>query len=176
MATHSSIHTPWGIADAARAEHEALAIDVADRVESEVANAARPPLPGEERRAEALARDMRARAVEDLGAAEREARRGRAAARVAQITDYLFGLVYALLAMRFALALLAARSSAGFVRFVVGLTDPLYAPFRGIVSSPRIHGGHTVLVPIVVAIVAYAILHLAIRGLLRLFAERRATV
>ena len=63
--------------------------------------------------------------------------RSRGLARVSQIVDYIFYVIYALLAMRFLLALLAARSSAGFVRFIVAVSNPFYAPFRGIVASPR---------------------------------------
>jgi uncharacterized protein YggT (Ycf19 family) len=63
------------------------------------------------------------------------------------------------------LALLAARSGAGFVRFIVAITDPFYRPFRGIVASPSTDAGHTLMMPLVIAIVAYLLLHLAINGL-----------
>jgi uncharacterized protein YggT (Ycf19 family) len=80
------------------------------------------------------------------------------------------------LGMRFLLALLAARSSAGFVRFIVAVTAPFYEPFRGIVASPSTNAGHTLLLPIVVAIIAYVLLHLAINGLLRMFAHRKTEI
>ncbi|HVQ38482.1 MAG TPA: YggT family protein, partial [Pyrinomonadaceae bacterium] len=92
------------------------------------------------------------------------------------IVDYIFYLIYALLAMRFLLALLAARSTAGFVQFIVTVTNPFYAPFKGIVSSPRSGDGHTLLMPIVVAIIAYVLLHLAINGLLRILAHRKTQI
>lgn len=97
-------------------------------------------------------------------------------ARISQVFDYGFMLLYALLAIRFGLALLAARSGAGFVKLIVALTDPFYAPFKGIVASPRLDGGHTVLVPLIIAFAAYVVLHLAINGLLRLFAQRKTTI
>jgi uncharacterized protein YggT (Ycf19 family) len=78
--------------------------------------------------------------------------------------------------MRFLLALMAARSTAGFVRFVVAVSDPFYAPFRGIVASPQADGGHTLMLPIVVAIIAYVLLHLGINGLLRMFAHRKTEI
>jgi len=78
--------------------------------------------------------------------------------------------------MRFLLALMAARSSAGFVQFIVTITNPFYAPFRGIVASPSTDQGHTLLLPIVVAMIAYVILHLAINGLLRMFAHRKTEI
>jgi hypothetical protein len=72
--------------------------------------------------------------------------------------------------------LLAARSTAGFVQFIVAVSNPFYAPFRGIVASPSTDAGHTLLLPIVVAIIAYIMLHLAINGLLRLLAHRKTEV
>jgi len=84
--------------------------------------------------------------------------------------------IYALLGMRFLLALLAARSTAGFVQFIVAVSNPFYAPFRGIVASPSTDQGHTLMLPIVVAIVAYVILHLLINGLLRMLAHRKTQI
>jgi uncharacterized protein YggT (Ycf19 family) len=78
--------------------------------------------------------------------------------------DYLFMLLYGVLAIRLVLALLAARQSNGFVQMIDSVTDPFYAPFRGIVSSPSAEGGFTLVVPIIIAILAYALLHAAIRG------------
>jgi hypothetical protein len=48
--------------------------------------------------------------------------------------------------------------------------------FRGIVPSPSIDGGHTLVVPIIIANVVYAQLHAAIRALLRLIAHRQTTI
>src|SRR5206468_12000731 len=100
----------------------------------------------------------------------------RGLARISQVVDYIFYVIYALLGMRFLLALLAARSTAGFVQFIVTVTNPFYAPFKGIVASPTTDGGHTLMLPIVVAIIAYILLHLAINGLLRLGAHRKTEV
>ena len=115
-------------------------------------------------------------AVDEVVDTEREVGRARGMARISQIVDYVFYLIYALLGMRFLLALLAARSSAGFVQFIVTVTNPFYAPFKGIVASPRTDQGHTLLLPIVVAIIAYVLLHLAINGLLRLLAQRKTAI
>ena len=90
--------------------------------------------------------------------------------------DYIFWVIYALLGMRFLLALMAARSTAGFVQFIVAVSNPFYVPFRGIVASPSTDAGHTLLLPIVVAIIAYAIAHLLINGLLRIFAHRKTEI
>ncbi len=96
-------------------------------------------------------------------------------AAVPQIIDYAFFLLYALLAIRFVLVLVAARSTAGFVQFIVTVTDPFYSPFKGIVETTET-SGHTLMLPLLVAIGAYAVLHLAINRLLRLIAVRQTAI
>ena len=123
-----------------------------------------------------VADEFRAKAVNEVVATEREVERARGAARVSQVVDYIFFVVYALLGLRFLLALLAARSGAGFVRFIVAVTNPFYAPFKGIVASPSTDSGHTLMLPLLIAIVVYILLHLAINGLLRMIAHRKTAV
>jgi uncharacterized protein YggT (Ycf19 family) len=89
--------------------------------------------------------------------------------RVTQGVDYLFYLLYGLLGIRFVLALLGASETAGFVQFVNGVTQPFYGPFAGIVARPSINGGFLDF-PLLIALLAYALLHMAIRGLIRLMA------
>jgi hypothetical protein len=86
---------------------------------------------------------------------------------LSRIIDFLFGLLYTILLVRFGLELINASHGSGFFRFIVGVTDPFFAPFRGIVGNTAVDG-HQVVWPIVVAILAYMILHALIRGLLRL--------
>ncbi|HKO60335.1 MAG TPA: YggT family protein [Pyrinomonadaceae bacterium] len=166
-------------ADEARrsVQHESVKAHVEGEVQSEIAAEASQPVTADEpQRVRQVARDFRSKAVDEVVDTEREVERGRGAARVSQIVDYIFYVIYALLGMRFLLALLAARSSAGFVQFIVTVTNPFYAPFRGIVDSPRTDQGHTLLLPIVVAIIAYVLLHLAINGLLRMLAHRKTAI
>jgi uncharacterized protein YggT (Ycf19 family) len=92
------------------------------------------------------------------------------------VVDYLFFLVYGLLTIRLLLELFAARESAGFFKFIKTITDPFYSPFRGLVPSPTTAEGFTLALPIIVAIVVYMLLHLAINGLLRMFAHRKTEV
>ena len=87
--------------------------------------------------------------------------------RIARVLDYCFGLVYTLLAVRLVLELISARRTSGFYEFIQALTDPFYAPFRAIVRTDTVGGAHVVW-PLMVAIVAYMLLHAAIRALLRL--------
>jgi hypothetical protein len=157
-------------------QHEAVKAQVEGEVQAEIAEHAAQTPPREDARVHQLAGEFRSKAVDEVVETEREVTRARGVARVSQIVDYLFFVLYALLGMRFLLALLAARSGAGFVRFIVAVTDPFYRPFRGIVGSPSTDGGHTLLMPLVIAIIVYALLHLGINGLLRIIAHRKTAV
>ncbi|MBN1606502.1 MAG: YggT family protein [Polyangiaceae bacterium] len=105
--------------------------------------------------------------ADSLSVASPRRRRVLVVARIARILDYVFGLLYALLLVRLVLDFLSARPSAGFVQIVRGVTDPFYAPFKGIVGTGSIEGAPVVW-PLVVAIVGYMLLHAGIRGALRL--------
>ena len=158
-------------------QHESVKAQVEGDVNAEIAGqASQSPPPHEAQKIAHVASEFRSKAVDEVVDTEREVGRARGMARISQIVDYIFYLIYALLGMRFLLALLAARSSAGFVQFIVTVTNPFYAPFKGIVASPRTDQGHTLLLPIVVAIIAYVLLHLAINGLLRLLAQRKTAI
>src|SRR5262245_6573806 len=159
------------------AQHEAVKAQVEGDVQARISErAAQSSAAGEERRINQVAGDFRAKAVDEVVGTEREVQRSRGRARVSQVVDYVFYVIYALLGMRFLLALLAARSSAGFVQFIVAVSNPFYVPFRGIVASPSTDQGHTLMLPIVVAIIAYLLLHLGINALLRMFAVRKTEI
>jgi YggT family protein len=158
-------------------QHESVKASVQDDVNTEIAQqASQAPPNGEARAIEHVAGTFRKNAVDEIVDDERKVKRSRGVARVSQFIDYGFFLIYALLAIRFLLSLIAARSSAGFVRFIVSVTEPFYAPFNNIVASPKTGDGHTLLLPMVVALGAYLVLHLAINRLLRLFVVRKTEV
>src|SRR4026208_1984139 len=89
---------------------------------------------------------------------------------LARIIDFLFGALYTILLVRFVLELINAAHGSGFFRLVSTLSDPFFAPFRGVVRDTGADGHHIVW-SLVVAMVAYMIGHALIRGLLRLFAR-----
>ena len=156
--------------------YEAIKSDAQSEVIGEIANNARYPTETETQNIDNIAGNMRQKAVDEVVATQREVEGGRFIARISQIVDYIFFLIYGLLAIRLMLALFAANNSAGFVQFIKNITDPLYLPFKGIVPSLSAEGGFTLALPIVVAIVVYVLLHLAINGLLRIFVHRKTTV
>jgi uncharacterized protein YggT (Ycf19 family) len=155
------------------ADYEAVKRTVRSDVAGEIAvEAARRPA-GD---VQDLAGSLREAAVTEVEATHQEVERGRAAARASQVVDYVFFLIYGLLGVRLLLELFAARETAGFVQFVKSVTNPIYAPFRGIVPSPTTPEGFTLALPIIVALVAYMLLHAAINGLLRILAHRKVEI
>lgn len=120
--------------------------------------------------------NLRAHAIDDVTGKDREVSVARGLARGSGVIDYVFALIYGLLAIRLVLALVAARSNNGFVHLIQTVTDPFYGMFRGIVPSPSAEGGYTLVLPIVIAMVAYALLHLAINGFLRMVTHRKTEI
>ncbi len=109
--------------------------------------------------------------VEPIGSRPRPVSRG------SQFVDYFFWLLYSLLIVRLLLVLMDARTTTGFVRFIAAITNPFYAPFKGIVASTEVGTtGMVLAVPILVALVVYALLHLAIHKLLQVLAYRQTVV
>jgi uncharacterized protein YggT (Ycf19 family) len=165
-------------ADEARRElqHESVKAQVEGDVNAEIAARAERTTSAEAQKLEQVAGEFRGKAIDEVVVTEREVERARGVARVSQVVDYIFYVIYALLAVRLLLALMAARSSAGFVQLIYTLTDPLYRPFRGIVASPTVEGGYTLALPIVIAIIVYVLVHAGINGLLRLIAHRKTAI
>lgn len=158
------------------ANYEAVKSRVESNVDAEIAAEASRRTVSQARQVEDLADGMRRKAVDEVAETEREVERGRFMARVSQVVDYIFFVIYGLLTIRLLLELFAARESAGFVKFIKSATGLFYAPFEGIAPSPTADGGFTLALPIIVAIVVYMLLHLAINGLLRMFVHRKTTV
>ena len=70
---------------------------------------------------------------------------------------------------------MGARQSSGFKRFLDGATSPLLGPFRGLMPDPTL-GSMQLMLSYVVGLVVYLLLHLAVNGLLRLFAQRKESI
>lgn len=105
---------------------------------------------------------------------EHELGRGRTAARVSQVVDYIFYLIYGLIALQFVLALIGARPGNGFVQFITGVTRPMLAPFERIEGAPSA-GAYQIQLSCLLALVLYIMIHLANDGVLRLIAHRAET-
>ena len=158
------------------AQHEAIKSHVERDVNSDITARAGNAGAAEAPRLETVARDLRGGAIDEVVGKDHEVTRARGLARGSQVVDYIFGLIYGLLAIRLVLALVAARSNNGFVELIKTITDPFYAMFRGIVPSPSVEGGFTLALPIIIAMVVYALLHAAINGFLRMIANRKTEI
>jgi uncharacterized protein YggT (Ycf19 family) len=145
--------------------------DVNARIKSESARVK----PEESAELASVARDLKQRSVHEAGETERELGRGRNAARISQVVDYLFYIIYGLIALQFMLRLMGARSGNGFVQFIAGISWPLLAPFERIVKTPLV-GTSQIQLSYLFALIVYILLHLAINGMFRLIAHRKVTV
>jgi uncharacterized protein YggT (Ycf19 family) len=93
---------------------------------------------------------------------------GSAVSFVARALDFLFGVLYSLLVIRLVLDFVQARKGSGFYQLITGLSDPFYSPFRDIVRTSMFDATHPIVWSLLVAMVAYGLLHGVLRALLRL--------
>lgn len=156
--------------------YEAIKSGVKSEVGAEIAAEAQYPTITEQAEVDNIAGNMRRKAIDEVVETDREVERSRFLARVSQVVDYIFFVIYGLLTIRLLLELFAARESAGFVKFIKSATGIFYAPFDGIMPSLKADGGFELALPIIVAIVVYMLLHLAINGFLRMFAHRKTAI
>jgi len=157
-------------------QHETIKTKVESDVNAEIAARVDRTANTTEKKINEVASEFRGKAVDEVVETDHELGRARVLARISQVVDYIFGVIYVLLAMRLLLVLIGARSSAGFTQFIMGITNPFYSPFRGIAASPTIAGGFALSVPIIIAMLVYALVHSGIYGLLRLIAHRRSEI
>lgn len=96
--------------------------------------------------------------------------------RAVQVTWFVFGVLVALIALRFSLKLLGASTQAEFVAFVYGISAPLVSPFRGI--FPDTAQGYFVFeASSLVAMVIYLLLGWGVVALIKILtAPRRRSI
>jgi hypothetical protein len=158
-----------------RDQHEKVKNVVGNEVRAEMVKDAARVAPGEAEKAEKVGHDLKSKAISEVAGTERETSRARVYARVRQVTDFVFGVVYALIGLQILLELIGAREGAGFKHLMNTITAPLLGPFHGLVTDPSV-GRFQFMSSYFVALIVYMLLHVAIRGLLRLLANRRTTV
>jgi uncharacterized protein YggT (Ycf19 family) len=124
---------------------------------------------------ESVAHELKHRAIHEVSTTEGDLLRARQSARISQVVNYVFGFVYGLIGLLIVLELIGARESSGFKQFINSVTWPLVAPFKGLMPDPRV-GNFQLMLSYIIGLVVYGLVHLAIRGLLRLAAERQTTV
>src|SRR5262249_53886137 len=127
-------------ADEARrtAQHESIKGEVRDKVHADISREVDHSTQAERNSTAALADSLRRKAVYEVAASDTELERAKTFARVSQVVDYVFYLIYGIIGLEIVLDALGARESAGFMRFVDALGAPLLAPFRGLMPNPGV--------------------------------------
>ena len=156
-------------------QHEQVKGEVREKVHAEISRQADDIRPSETASADALAGSLKQKAVREVADTEATIDRTRTLARVSQIIDYVFYLFYGIIGLEIVLEALGARENAGFKQFVDALASPLLAPFEGLMADPGM-GQYRFMLSYVFALIAYFLLHLAVKGLLRLFVQKKTTI
>ena len=157
------------------ASHQEVKASLDDDVNARIRQESARVEPKESAELAGVAQELKQKSVREAAETERELGRGRTAARVSQIVDYLFYIIYGLIGLQFVLRLMGARPGNDFVQFVAGVSWPLLAPFERIVGTPSV-GAFQIQLSYLLALLVYILLHIAINGVFRIIAYRKVTV
>jgi uncharacterized protein YggT (Ycf19 family) len=157
------------------ADQEQVKSEIRDRVNSQISSEAGKLDTSDLQDAAAVGRDLKRRAIREAAATESELDRARVVARISQIIDYVFYVIYGIIGLEILLDLLGARESNAFKRFFDALAGPLVSPFNGLMHDPSMDH-YSLRLSYIIGLVVYVLLNLAINGLLRLIAHRRTAV
>jgi uncharacterized protein YggT (Ycf19 family) len=156
-------------------QHEEIRGAIHNEVRSEMLRSGGVPEPETRAEAHELARELRKNAYADVASTETEIHVARGMARISQIVDYVFFLIYGIIGLEILLDLLGAHESSGFKRMIDQLSDPLLAPFRGLLNEPST-GPYRLKLSYIVGLIVYMFIHFAINGLLRMIARRKTEI
>jgi uncharacterized protein YggT (Ycf19 family) len=164
-------------ADEARriAQHERIKEKLEADVHGRIAEKAHASSPAEQAEIQSVAVDLKHKAAAEVVETEAELQRARALGRISQVVDYVFSLVYGLVGLEIGLELFGARQSSGFKQFLDHVSRPLLHPFRGLMPDPSL-GSFQLMMSFIVALLVYALLHHALKRLLRLLAHREVRI
>jgi uncharacterized protein YggT (Ycf19 family) len=157
------------------ASHQEVKASVDDDVNARIRRESARVEPKESAELAGVAHELKQKSVRETAGTERELGRGRTAARISQVVDYLFYIIYGLIGLQFVLRLMGARPGNGFVQFVARISWPLLAPFERIVGTPSV-GAFQIQLSYLFALLVYILLHIAINGVFRIIAYRKVTV
>jgi uncharacterized protein YggT (Ycf19 family) len=155
-------------------QHETVKGELREQVHEEIKQ--RSDIDDQEKaEIQSVAHELKHKAIHEVSSTEREIVHARQFARISQVVDYLFALVYGLLGLLIVLELMGARQSSGFKQFLDAVTYPLVAPFKGLMPDPRV-GNFQLMLSYVIGLIVYGLIHLAVRGLIRLMAQRQTSI
>ena len=156
-------------------QHEQVKSEIRDEVHREIKSRTERAEPVDQARVENVAEQMKQRAVREVMSSESELAQARGVARISQVIDYLFFVLYGLVGLLIVLELLGAREGSGFKQFLNLVTRPFLAPVKGLMPDPAV-GSFQLMGSYIIALIVYIMLHFAVNGALRLFVHRKTTV
>jgi uncharacterized protein YggT (Ycf19 family) len=155
-------------------------LPVADRrvrgaVDADVVHAALDDGPVHGDRVRQLGREIHGDALIEAQREHRHRRYRPALARALQVVNYLFGALYAIIALEIALEAFGARDSNGFKHLLDQLSGPFLAPFRTLL--PIMTSDASQFIPgYLVALVVYFLIHLGLRKIIVMIAQPRPSI
>lgn len=157
------------------AGHEAIKDGVRSEVGSEIKRHAENLDEGEQAKVASVGEQFKHKALNEVVETEAEIERARGIARVSQIIDYFFYLIYGIIGLEIILELFGARDGNSFRQLIATLSSPLLKPFKGLFFDPST-GVFQLRLSYIVALVVYLLIHLSINGLLRMLAQRKTVI
>jgi len=123
----------------------------------------------------ALGKEFKERAIGEVRATDAEVGRARTVARISQVIDYLFYVIYGLISLQIIFDLFGARRSNGFRNLIDTLSSIWLAPFNNLFPDPAA-GQFRIRFSYIAALLIYILLHAAINGLFRVIAHRKSEI
>lgn len=157
------------------ARHEAIKDGVRSEVGSEIKRRAEQLDDRERARVASVGEEFKHKALDEVVSTEAEIERARGIARVSQVIDYIFFLVYGIIGLEIILELFGARDGNAFRQLIATLSSPLLKPFKGLFLDPSA-GAFQLRLSYIVALIVYLLIHLSINGLLRMLAHRKTAI
>jgi len=157
------------------AQHELMKGKLERDVHARISTESAVSSPAEQAEVKSVAASLKHKATAEVAETDGELTRARRMTRVSQVGEYVFFLIYGLIGLEIVLELFGARQASGFKRFLDAVTSPLLGPFRSVMPDPAV-GSMQLMLSYIVALAVYILLHLALNGLLRLFAQRKSSI
>ncbi|MEW6730563.1 MAG: hypothetical protein AB1489_04420 [Acidobacteriota bacterium] len=157
------------------AQHEAAKDLVRKEVQAEIAGKTDLDNSSDQAQLHSAAEGLKHKAIGEITDTETELSKARKIARISQVIDYVFYLIYGIIGLEIILELLGARDSNAFKQMLDALARPLLAPFKGLMPTPAI-GPFQFMLSYIAGLVIYLLIHMAINGLLRLFVDKKSNI
>jgi uncharacterized protein YggT (Ycf19 family) len=118
------------------ARHEELKEEVGREVKADVKRAAQRSGTLNSEETTKLGSRMQHEVIDELSHTHTEIQRARVVARISQVVDFVFFLIYGIISLEILLDLIGARETNPFREFVHAMAFPFLAPFVSLVPDP----------------------------------------